>query len=267
MMEVRLLEKDSKTGKMSFMLKGADASFANALRRIMMDRVPTMAIEEVEYRSNDSVLYDEMLAHRLGLVPLKADVKAYNLPADCSCKGEGCMKCQAKITLSAKGPGVVYASKMKAKDPSIEPVYPKMILSSLLKDQEIKLEATAVLGLGKEHSKWSPGLVWYKFKPSIDVKSSCDNCGKCVDACPVAIYELKNKKLSVDKDNVMKCHLCDACVEICPKGAITVEGSADDIIFTVESFGSVEPKDIVTQGVKIFGRLLDEFAEKVKKAS
>ena len=225
-----------------------------------------MAISEVEVRSNDSILYDEILAHRLGLVPLKGDLRSYNLPSECSCKGAGCAKCQVKMTISAKGPGVLYSGKAKFKDPGIEAVYPKMIVDELLKDQDVKCEATATLGTGKEHAKWSPGLVYYKYRPEIDVSGKCDNCGKCVGACPVAIFEMKAKKLSVNKDIILKCHLCNACVEVCPKNAISVEGSSMDLVFTVESFGQLDAKDIVSHGVKIFNKLLDEFIESVKKA-
>ena len=74
-MEVRLLESKKDEDKVSFMIKDANASYANALRRIIMEDVPTMAIEDVEIRSNSSILYDEMIAHRLGLIPLTTDLK------------------------------------------------------------------------------------------------------------------------------------------------------------------------------------------------
>ena len=68
-MEIRVLENSKDNGTLSFILKDSDHVFANTLRRLMIDEVPTMAIEEVEFQKNNSIAYDEMIAHRLGLVP------------------------------------------------------------------------------------------------------------------------------------------------------------------------------------------------------
>src|SRR3990167_7863048 len=124
-MEVRLLSQDKENNKLSFVLINITASFANILRRTIIEETPVMAIEEVEFRKNNSILYDEIIAHRLGLLPLTTDLKSYNLPEECKCKGKGCARCQLKLTLNAKGPCIVYASDMKTRDVSIKPVYQK----------------------------------------------------------------------------------------------------------------------------------------------
>src|SRR3989338_9111589 len=154
---------------MQFEVSGITVYLANALRRTVINEVPSMAIEDVEFRKNNSLLYDEMIAHRLGLIPLKTDLKSYNLPEECTCKGEGCAKCQAVATLKVKGPKMVLASELKFKDPAIKPAFPDMPIVLLLKNQELELEATAVLGKGKVHSKWIPAHVHYKYKPVIEI--------------------------------------------------------------------------------------------------
>src|SRR3990167_5012975 len=132
-MEVRVLENDKEQGKLSFILKDSSPVFVNTLRRLMIDEVPAMAIEDVEFTKNNSILYDEMIAHRLGLVPLKTDLKSYNLPSKCKCEGKGCNRCQLKLILRAtKGSGTVYASELKSKDPAIKPAYPDMPIVKLL---------------------------------------------------------------------------------------------------------------------------------------
>jgi len=166
-MEVKLVENQEKKNRLIFSLKGADTAYANTLRRIMGFEVPVMAIEEVEFRKNTSILYDEMISHRLGLIPLTTDLKSYNMMSECKCKGAGCASCTVKLILKAQGPCTVYSSDIKSKDPEIKPVYGKMPIVKLLEGQELEFEATAILGQGREHSKWCPGLVFYKM-PNVD---------------------------------------------------------------------------------------------------
>ena len=166
-MDVKLVENMDKKGKLVFSVKGVDTAYANTLRRIMGFEVPVMAIEEIEFRKNTSILYDEMIAHRIGLIPLTTDLKSYNMMSECKCKGAGCASCTVKLTLRAQGPCTVYSSDIKTKDPEIKPISGKMPIVKLLEGQEIELEATAILGQGKIHSKWAPGLVYYKM-PNVD---------------------------------------------------------------------------------------------------
>lgn len=166
-MDIKLVENQEKKNRLIFSLKGVDTAYANTLRRIMGFEVPVMAIEDVEFRKNTSILYDEMIAHRLGLIPLSTDLKSYNMMSECKCKGAGCASCTVKLILKVQGPCTVYASDIKSKDPEIKPIYGKMPIVKLLEGQELEFEATAVLGQGKEHSKWATGLVYYKM-PNVD---------------------------------------------------------------------------------------------------
>ncbi|PIY59935.1 DNA-directed RNA polymerase subunit D, partial [Candidatus Woesearchaeota archaeon CG_4_10_14_0_8_um_filter_47_5] len=131
-MKISLHHRSKKYGKLSFVIEGTDVAFVNSLRRVIIDEVPTMAIETAEIRKNSSVLYDEILAHRLGLIPLKTDLKSYNLPTECPCGGERCAQCQLTLTLKAKGPKMIYAEDIQSQDPKITPVYPKMPIVQLL---------------------------------------------------------------------------------------------------------------------------------------
>ena len=166
-MEIKLVENQDKKNRLVFSVKGVDTAYANTLRRIMGFEVPVMAIEDVEFRKNTSILYDEMIAHRLGLVPLTTDLKSYNMMSECKCKGAGCASCTVKLVLKAQGPCTVYTSDIKSKDPEIKPAHGKMPIVKLLEGQELEFEATAVLGQGKDHSKWATGLIYYKM-PNVD---------------------------------------------------------------------------------------------------
>jgi len=260
-MNIKSLEKGEN--KLSFLISGINPYMANTLRRTIMEEVPVLAIEEVEFKDNSSVLYDEMVALRLGLIPFKTDLKTYELPEECSCKGKGCAKCQLKMMLKVRSTGNVYASEIKTKDPKIKPIYPKMPIVKLLKGQKLEFEATAVLGKGKEHAKWCPGLVYYRAKPIIDIKSNPKNPEQTVASCPVNVFGLKQDSVVINKDNEMKCHLCMACVEK-SNNAIEVEGSDTDFIFIIESWGQLEPREMVKEAVKIFTKKVDEFQDKIK---
>jgi DNA-directed RNA polymerase subunit D len=264
-MEIVLLEKNKEKNTLSFILKGADYIIANMIRRYIMENLPVMAVEDVEIRKNNSVLYDGMIAHRLGLIVLKTDLKSYELIEKCKCKGKGCARCTLKLTLKASGPGYVYASEIKSKDPKIKPAYPKTPIVKLLKGQDIELEATAILGKGKTHTKWSPAHVFYKYRPYIEITEKCNNCGNCVEKCSLKVLELKKETLQINKDNLLKCNLCKACEEICEKSAIKLTEKKDEFVFYIENFGQLEFKDL-NNAMDIFKEHLDEFAEHVKKA-
>jgi len=161
-MEIKLVDNEEKKERISFSITGIDVAYANTLRRIMGFEVPVIAIEDIEFRKNTSILYDELLAHRIGLIPLTTDLKSYNLTSECKCGGAGCASCTVKFTLKAIGPGTVYTSDLKSKDPDIKPISGKIPIVKLLEEQEVELEATAMLGKGKDHSKFCPGLVFYR---------------------------------------------------------------------------------------------------------
>ena len=264
MIKIKLLDKkDKNKDRISFELSGVDISYANTLRRLFMSEVSVMAIEDIEFKKNDSGLYDEMVALRLGLVPFKTDLKSYNLPSECKCKGKGCARCELKMTLKAKSPGTVYSGDIKTKDPKVKPVYTKMPIVSLLEGQELVLEATAALGLGKVHAKWSPCLSHYKEAVTITIIKQPDNKEEIVEQCPKGIFVIKNDKLELVKDKVNDCILCDACVNL-SNGKIKIEPkNAYEIV--VESWGQLEPKEIVFNAIDAYNKQLDEFNDLLAK--
>jgi DNA-directed RNA polymerase subunit D len=253
-MNIEVLAADKKANRVIFSLKGADVSFANAMRRAAIEEVPTMAIEKVEFRKNSSALYDEVIAHRLGLVPLTTDLKSYNLPAQCKCEGEGCAKCQLKLTLKVAGPGNVYASDLVSSDPKVKPVYPETLLTKLLKGQKLELEATATLGRGREHAKWSPGLVFYRYRQKVKV-GSVKEPEKVAAMAPPGVFGVKNGKLVVNEDALLKVDLAGIMDNV---EDVSVEEDMEELIFTVESWGQLSPREIMLQAATEFETQLKE---------
>src|SRR3989338_1520712 len=126
------IKNEKKINKLTFMIKGSDEVFANTIRRLILEEVPVLAVEDLEIKSNGSALYDEMLALRLGLTPIKTDLKSYNLKEKCKCNGEGCAQCELKITLKGSKKGYVYAEEAQSTDPKCTFVFPKMPVIKLL---------------------------------------------------------------------------------------------------------------------------------------
>ena len=156
-MDIKVLSKEQDG--LRFVLSGVPPAFANALRRIMISEVPVMAIDDVMILENNSVMYDEILAHRLGLIPVTTD-QSYNLPEECSCKSElGCERCRASFSLEVEASDpveVVYTSYLRPENPDVRPVSDKIPIVKLAQGQKIKLEAYARLGRGRVHAKWQP---------------------------------------------------------------------------------------------------------------
>jgi len=253
-MKVDVLAGDEKS--IRFMLSDVSPTFANAIRRTIIAEVPTMAIDDVVIYENTSIMYDEILANRLGLIPLTTDLDSYVPPEGCECKSElGCSRCRVTLTLEAEGieeTVPVYSSSLKSEDPKVKPTSEKILIVKLAPKQRLKLEAYARLGRGVEHAKWQPVTVCaYKYLPLISINmKKCDLCGKCVEFCPKKILAVEGPKLTV-KDS-LNCTLCLECVRHCPvkPSPLKVEGDDSAYIFYVESLGSVPINRIVTEAAR-----------------
>src|SRR3989338_10678087 len=255
-MDLKLLHKDGN--KLIFVIKDTDFAFVNTLRRIITTEVPTMAIRKVTFNKDCFNLSDEFIAHRLGLTPITTDLEGYNLIEKCTCKGAGCAKCQVILTLKAEGPLTVYASDLKSPDPKIKPVYGKIPIVKLLKGQELEFEAVVTLGKGKEHAKFSPGHAFYKSYPKITL-DKIKNPEDVVKSCPVDVYALECKQVKII--NQEACILCNACIDVAdPKGSVEVKGSEKDFIFTIESWGKLNPVEILEQALNALDEKVDDFS-------
>ncbi len=254
------IQKISKKEKKAvFLIKDISYSLANSIRRSVQE-VPVLAVDTVEFYKNDSALSDEILAHRLGLVPLKAD-KSLNESETCTCKGKGCMKCQIVIKLKATGPCTVYAKDMKMK--GTEVIYKEMPIVFLEKGQQLELTAQAVLGKGIQHAKFSPGLVFYNSYPIIDIKGEFDK--EISETCPRKAITEEKGKIKIDP---LKCDMCEVCVEKTheeKKGQIKISPSETDFVFTVESWGQLTPESLFSKSVKSLNDNLNVFSKELKK--
>jgi len=139
-----VITKDSE--KIALKLKGVPLQYANALRRVCLNGVPVFAIDTVDIIENTSVLPDEGLAHRLGLIPLKTDLSKYNESDKILLVLDSGESEETKAVLSGE---------LSSEDESVKPVSEKIPIVQLAPGQKIKVECYARLGRGTEHAKWN----------------------------------------------------------------------------------------------------------------
>jgi len=251
-MNIKLLHQEEM--KVSFEIKEVHPAFVNTLRRVIMEEVPTLAIEEVNFVENSSALYDEMIALRLGLIPLKTDLKSYVLPEDA--KNESDPSAFLNLKLKVVGPKTVYASDLHSK---IQPVYPKIIIVKLLANQHLELETKAILGKGKQHMKFAPGLAFYHHTYKVNVKQK--DAKEFKDKYPPHIFD-KEGKINTKLINTVR--LIDACKNV-NNDIIEVSEEKDSFEFHIESWGQLKLKEILTEAIHICEEKLNLFEKEIGK--
>jgi len=154
---LEIISKDKQ--KISVKLKGVPIQYANALRRICLNGVPIFAIDTIDIIENSSVLPDEGLAHRLGLIPITTDLSRFNEPSKCDCNSEsGCSNCKVMLVLDTGKSDVtrtVLSNELSSEDDSIKPTSDKISIVQLAPGQRVKIECYARLGRGTDHAKWN----------------------------------------------------------------------------------------------------------------
>jgi len=148
-MELTLEKKHEN--RIEFVADGISTTLANAIRRYVMNRVPVLAMDSVTFYDNTTSLWDEYIAHRLGLLPI---VTPENFPAD----GE------VIFSLDETGPKIVYGKNMKSSDKEIKVAQDNIVVATLGQNQHIRLEGKAKLGTGSMHAKFQAGLLSYGIK-------------------------------------------------------------------------------------------------------
>ncbi|MFQ5711161.1 MAG: DNA-directed RNA polymerase subunit D [Candidatus Geothermarchaeales archaeon] len=258
-MKVEVIKREGNA--LSLLLDGIPVIIANSIRRTIISEVPTMAIEYVFVYENNSVMNDQVLAHRLGLIPLTTSLEDYVLHEDCDCATDyGCPKCSVTLHMEAEAedaPRVVYSGEINSEDESVVPVSPDIPLVKLAPGQKIVLEMRALLGRGGEHAKWQPvSQAVVRGVPVFRVdEAKCDECSKCVEECPVSIIALDPKP---SLSNLYACTTCRQCERACPLEAITIGIDESSSILALESNGQMPPEKTLEAALSILTEKLGE---------
>ena len=238
--------------------------FINSIRRILLSELPKLAVEDVVIYDNTSPLFDEIIAHRLGLIPIPTDLSLLNFRDKCVCKGEGCPNCTVRYTLSKEGEGMVYSGDLEPEDKKWAIKEDKIPIVELFGDQRLILEVEAILGRGKEHAKWQPVQApGYMAIPHIEFdEKKIDEVKDFVKTLPEGIVEFKNDKLEfidIKKTPVFESYLDEKGIDF-----IKVKRDYTKFIFSFETDGSLTAKDALTESAKILENKYKEFSEKLK---
>lgn len=274
-MKVDVLKLEDRYAELTF--EDVDPNFANALRRTLVADIPKMAIEDVEFHlgpirgeegeESESVtpLFDEVIAHRLGLIPIPTDLELFTFRDQCKdCASEGCPNCTIMYSLNKKGPCTVYSGDLEpVGDSSLKVVDEKIPIVKLGGGQAMLVYATAILGTGKDHAKWQVAQgVGYKYFPVIEVDGGkCDFCGICAEVCPRDVFSVKKKKVEVKSP--LDCNFCMTCVEECPKKCVSVEGDPTKIHFHFETDGSLKAADALRFALDSLAEKFESLGKKV----
>ncbi|XP_010534813.1 PREDICTED: DNA-directed RNA polymerases I and III subunit RPAC1 [Tarenaya hassleriana] len=244
---IRLTEDD-----LEFDMIGIDAAMANSFRRILIAELPTMAIEKVFIANNTSLIQDEVLAHRLGLIPVAADARIFEYLSENDQPNEKntivfklhvrCEKGGPRLTVKSnelkwlpngsefiKDSGgstsktETYTSFSRSQDSFPEfannPIAPRhsdIIIAKLGPGQEIELEAHAVKGIGKTHAKWSPvATAWYRMLPEVVLLEEVEDelAEQLVKTCPLNVFDIEDIGKGRKRATVARPRACTLCRE------------------------------------------------------
>ncbi|KAJ1786939.1 RNA polymerase II subunit 3, partial [Coemansia sp. RSA 2399] len=236
---IRNIDKNN----LDFVLSNTSLSVANSLRRVMIAEVPTMAIDLVEFHENTTVLADEYLAHRLGLIPLVShSTEGFKYTRDCVC-AEYCKECSVEFTLHVKctesGTRTVYSSELISSNKEVTPVLESeddrgIILVKMRKGQELNIHCIAKKGVAKEHSKWSPcAAVAFEYDPHNNLRHSD------------YWYEKSIKEEWPLSKNALEEQESD------PNMPFDFKAEPTTFYFNVETIGSLEPQRVIMTATRV----------------
>lgn len=279
--------------KMEFQMTETDIGLANALRRIMISEVPTLAIEIVEVRENTSALHDEFLCHRLGLIPLDSkQVDNFKYSEECPCSSS-CQKCTVQYNLKQANReredleftsrDLALAETGEEREPIMPCIYlnnrgheDPILIGKLSKNQQVDFQLYAKKGIGQTHAKWSPvstcvmrKLPYVKVEQEIaNSQMSVQQRKKLVESCPRKVFRFNEARSTVDIEDADRCTLCKECTKCSVEMGFptkTVEYGEDpcSFLFQVESTGVLEPEDILLKAMRILHEKLSNFSHAI----
>ena len=277
-MDIEIIEMAERKAK--FILRNSSPAMANALRRTLLSDIPKMAIDKVEFhlgpimyddKEYESVtpLFDEIIAHRLGMVPVPTDLNLFCPQSECVCGGEGCPNCTIMYSLNKIGPCTVLSGDLEPLgNPDLRVKDEFIPIVELTDGQAVLIYATAVMGTAKKHVKWQVANgVGYKYLPQIAIDEgmeSDEEVLECAAICPKKVFEVEDGKLVIK--NPLDCSLCRACTDhLGERGGITVKGDDKNFFFKFETDGSLTAQQALDKAVEILAEEANDFKAQLEQ--
>ncbi|MES1921202.1 hypothetical protein MHBO_002768 [Bonamia ostreae] len=262
---------------LEFDLRNADPAIAILLRRTIMNDTKAAAIEKVGIYYNDSVISDEILSHRLGLVPIKAETSklvpmkrgdemdsentlVFKLDVTCSLKkgvavedldilAEG-DKFEKNVVFSGDLEWVPQKEQLdKFGENGVGCLFKDIVLAKLRPGQSIKLEAFCQLGTAKDHAKFSNvSTAHYRMKTKVVFKNPITGKrAEKIAKCCKNIFGIKNSELVLLNED--ECSLCRNCLS---EGGddISMQCRTNDFLFEIESLGLKSPEKLIFESLE-----------------
>ena len=238
---------------LTFELHHASSSMANALRRAMINDVPTVAIDGVTIIANSTDTLDDIIEHHLSMLPVdESCLPTMNLTMDCPC-GSGCAQCMVvmRIVVHNTSSVIRIATSQDIMLPGCQASpfgYCAPIPLVSLRPQE-RIAATIRLkkGVGRQHSKWNPVTVCF-FRPMAEVvidrsSMTTEQNVSLVAICPAAVFRMNDSMQQAEIEDVHRCIFCRECTD---SGLpITVSASTQSFLFFIETNGNIRPEQIL----------------------
>ena len=242
--DVEFVTRDERATRV--VVRGLTPATANGVRRAIIADVPTFSIDTVGFVENSSVMFDEMIALRLGLVPLTTPVDEFEI-------GD-----TVTFGMSVEGPATAYSGDLEPSDSAVAPADDDIPIIELKEGQRLEFEADAVLGTGKAHAKHQGGVaVGYRHLQRVTVEGDADEFDEQDSQIVRGVIETdEGELLHTDEfDNDLTNRY--------PGKRVTVEDVPGAFVFHVESDGSVPVAQLFSEAVGTIRSRADELAEKV----
>ncbi|XP_046659018.1 DNA-directed RNA polymerases I and III subunit RPAC1-like [Homalodisca vitripennis] len=286
--------------EIEFDLIGVHTSLANAFRRILLSEVPSMAIEKVLVYNNTSLLQDEVLAHRLGLIPLRADSRLfeYKPEADAEPTDQDTLKFELKIKCSRNAAAGkesnraddlylnhnVYSKHIKwlpigsqsdlYKSTDVGPIHDDILIAKMRPGQELNVQLLAVKGIAKDHAKFSPvATASYRLLPTIHLTREVEGdlavrLQSCFSPGVIKLVENDQGKKVAEVDNA-RYDTCSRNVFRFTdlKDTVVLGRAKDHFIFTIESVGALKPDELFLESVKVLKNKCRAFLQQINNVN
>ena len=244
--DVTIIERDDDNRSLRFLVRNVTPAFANGVRRAMIADVPTLAIDTVRFIENSSVMFNEQLALRLGLVPLTTPLNEFEI-------GDS-----VTLALDVEGPATAYSGDLVSSDDLVQPADENIPIIELKEGQRLELEADAVLDTGREHAKHQGGVsVGYRHLQRVSVVGDRDEFAEEEPNILRGVIETEDGELVLTEE------FGHDLTERYPGKEIEVEDVPDAFVFDVETDGSMSTDDLVDQAAASLGNRAAELEEAV----